>query len=204
MQPYVYDGRWSTACRLKKEKMTYLRFMVNSKLANVSMTLETIHPLDPEENPSQAMENVFQKTETASTDRSTPSSKMLLGNYTLIYVITGAIRAQIFDGLCAKELHQGQTLICERTDTSLPADISMSPLDSSFTNSNVLLIQVNVIQPTQDFTSPDLRPMSVTRPLRNRTSSIIIFDDKSPMSHFDSQMSFMDLTTPLMEEPLQS
>jgi hypothetical protein len=46
--------------------------------------------------------------------------------------------------------------------------------------------------------------MSVTKPMRHRTSSIIIFDEPVPLwpppqPPLEQQLSFMDLATPVME-----
>ena len=60
--------------------------------------------------------------------QSTASSKLLMGNYTIIYVISGSI--------CIKTMHsefqnlrlvKGEAIVCERLDSSSPADISMTP-----------------------------------------------------------------------------
>ena len=76
----------------------------------------------------------------------------------------------------------------------------------TLTDAKVLIIQVNTVKeeshlPLQ-LTTHELKPMSVTRPMRHRTSSIIIFDDQTPSwPNLETQMSSLDLATPLLEVP---
>lgn len=67
----------------------------------------------------------------------------------------------------------------------------------------VLLVQINTVKSITgiELTTPELKPMSVTRPMRDRTSSIIIFDELNgtpphvTLPALDSQISLMDLTS---------
>lgn len=138
LHPYTYDGALPTTCRLLKDSLTHLTFIVNRKWANVSLSIETIMPLDEDAVEEVCM--LSNETVSAESDgfpnglangtkeKRTPSSKMLLGNYTIIYVISGSVHVSLHSGSQSTRLEQGQTLVCERLDKSLPADIAMSPV----------------------------------------------------------------------------
>ena len=203
--PYTYDGRWPTACQLKENSMTHLTFIVNREWANVSMNLETISPLEQDEANSNSISNeTAVKKDSKDVEKPAPTSKMLMGNFTIIYAITGGIQVLLHNGQETRDLVEGQTLVCERLDNCSPIDIAMTPLplDSNTKNlsdSIVLIIQVNTITPEpKEVTSPVLKPMTITRPRRDRTSSIVIYDDKTfpraTTDHFlETQISLMDL-----------
>ncbi|TPX43504.1 hypothetical protein SeLEV6574_g05022, partial [Synchytrium endobioticum] len=57
-------------------------------------------------------------------------SKILLGNYTVIHVIRGAINIQVDGDGMSRSVRQGETLICERANESTPTDVAISPIVS--------------------------------------------------------------------------
>ena len=73
--------------------------------------------------------------------KSTASSKILLGNYTIIYVISGAINVKMMHLTCSNiKLGKGEAFVCERLDSSSPADISMTPASDNENDSGLIYI----------------------------------------------------------------
>ncbi len=140
LQPYSYDGCWPTTCRLKKSSMLHLTFIVNRKWANVSLTLETIRPWVAELGESESLPTVSDLTlqsegsgtisngDLHGSHVNQPSSKMLMGNYTIMFVISGAIHVKLSGSEQAASVSEGETLVCKRPDMVAPADISMTPI----------------------------------------------------------------------------
>lgn len=205
--PYTFDGSWSTVCKLKAP-LTYLTLTVNKKWANVSMNLETVvAPENVSGNDPDNHNNTDNTKPISSKTKSTGSLKYLLGNYTIIYVISGSINVKMIHLECSNiRLDKGEAIVCERLDASSPADLSMVPITENANEPEdalVLLVQINTVKSITgiELTTPELKPMSVTRPVRDRTSSIIIFDElnQTPphitIPALDSQMSLMDLTS---------
>ena len=132
--PYTFDGSWPTVCKVKAP-LTYLTLTVNKKWANVSMNLEkVVAPTMGEsvKNDADLSSNTLNddaKGSVSNHAKSTPSSKYLLGNYTIIYVISGSINVKMMHLTCSNiKLEKGEAIVCERLDASSPADISMTPV----------------------------------------------------------------------------
>ena len=123
LRPYTYDGGWPTQCRLKKESLLHLTFIVNRKWANVSLTLEAVRPFEGLEDDSRGGETVE-----GSPTKAQPFTKMLMGNYTLIFVITGSIQIKLENDPHSATVNEGETLVYNRNDHVTPVDISMIPL----------------------------------------------------------------------------
>ncbi|KAH6566903.1 hypothetical protein BASA62_006429 [Batrachochytrium salamandrivorans] len=156
--PYTYRGEWPTTCRVNVSPLKHLTFISNRRVAKVSMNLETIgrHGLgfydgmgDEDDNSSDgdgvAAQNVVPSepgdlaSETASVKKSkeaasspeqisSPTNKLLLSNFTIVYVVTGSIKVTIEGDTAPRTLTQGQTLVCERDDDSNPTDLKMTPI----------------------------------------------------------------------------
>ncbi|KAI8618552.1 hypothetical protein BC830DRAFT_1108289 [Chytriomyces sp. MP71] len=60
-----------------------------------------------------------------------PTTKILLGAFTIVYVVSGSIRASVNNDSKAIKVNAGETLLCERDEDSAPADFTMSPVMSS-------------------------------------------------------------------------
>ena len=181
---------------------------VNKKWANVSMNLEKIvAPVSGNDGDNSFNVLNNETNITSSNTKSTGSLKYLLGNYTIIYVISGPINVKMIHLACSNiRLDKGEAIVCERLDASSPADLSILPLTENGNEPEdalVLLVQINTVKSITgiELTTPELKPMSVTRPMRDRTSSIIIFDELNAtpphisVPALDSQMSLMDLTS---------
>ncbi|KAJ3041589.1 hypothetical protein HDV00_009066 [Rhizophlyctis rosea] len=192
MSPYTYPGEWSTACRVKSGPLRHVSFVANRTRAQVSMNLETIcpHGLTSEEDQCDSHE---QPGTTAvvvdgnSRKDAAPTSKMLLGHVTIVYVIKGGIQVEVNEVGGSHLVLEGQTLICEREDDTAPVDFAITcvhkdgtpiQLDSSknhseHEDSTILIIQVNLL-------TPDRRPSLTDLPLRprGRAGSIIVYDDQ--------------------------
>jgi hypothetical protein len=53
---------------------------------------------------------------------------MLMGNFTILYVIAGSIKVSLDGGKTSYLLEEQSTLICERRDGNAPTDVTMTPL----------------------------------------------------------------------------
>ncbi|KAI8922609.1 hypothetical protein BC831DRAFT_475199 [Entophlyctis helioformis] len=63
-----------------------------------------------------------------SLSSSSSYSKLLLGNFTILYVVSGSIRVTVEGDSQPRIVHQGQTLLCERDDECAPTDLKMTPI----------------------------------------------------------------------------
>lgn len=118
--------------------MLHLTFIVNRKWANVSLTLETIQPWDTEaEGIPSVSDLTLQSEEDAGSQGASngtigghlnqPSSKMFMGNYTIIFVVSGEIQVKLSGSEQSATVTEGETLVCRRPDTVGPAEMSMTP-----------------------------------------------------------------------------
>jgi len=126
--PYTYNGEWPTTCRITQH-LKYIAFHYNRQKAQVQVALETIcHQGATDDGICDGDgDNTSSKTAIPQ-----PTSKILLGNYTIVYVVSGALNVQIDqDGSTNRVLTQGETLILERNDESEPTDFAMTPAQSS-------------------------------------------------------------------------
>ncbi|KAI8824697.1 hypothetical protein BJ741DRAFT_61547 [Chytriomyces cf. hyalinus JEL632] len=66
-----------------------------------------------------------------------PTTKILLGAFTIVHVVSGSIRASVNNDPKTIKVSAGETLICERDEESAPADFTMSPVMSNSSDSLV-------------------------------------------------------------------
>ena len=156
LQPYTYDGRFPTTCRLKKsvDSLVFLTLVVNKKWANVSLNLETLCLFDAQQESSEETLSVSLPVTADCSDyqycaiggdqslalvegnknHSNCASKLLLGNFTLVFALQGSLRVFLHSGQQTATVQEAETLVCERLDNSLPVDISMAPYKPNVTN----------------------------------------------------------------------
>lgn len=126
--PYTFDGSWPTVCKVKAP-LTYLTLTVNKKWAKVSMNLEKVVAPSVGNDMENSINTLDDVSNDVSATKPTASSKYLLGNYTIIYVISGSINVKMMHLTCSNiKIEKGEAIVCERLDSSSPADISMTPL----------------------------------------------------------------------------
>ncbi|KAI9003697.1 hypothetical protein BC832DRAFT_87777 [Gaertneriomyces semiglobifer] len=213
--PYTYRGEWPTTCRIRTGPIRHLALIANREKAHVTMNLETIclHGLADDgecetENPAIA------RASPTGLETTNSSSRMLLGNFTIMYVITGAVRVTVEGALEPLTVLKGQTLVCEREDESSPTDFSLIPVQSNgkpfeqkdmpngadahdgHEDATVLMIQVSLIRPERRMSSDVTSP----RP-RGRAGSIIVYDDQ-PLPPFSAEGSSMNLDASASKEGL--
>ncbi|KAJ3298542.1 hypothetical protein HK104_010597 [Borealophlyctis nickersoniae] len=205
LTPYSYSGEWATTCKIKSGPIQYLTFIANRERAQVSMNIETICPHglasddghcssgDTKSGEGYSSEKDAEKGE-ATLKKAAPTSKMLLGHFTIVYVISGGIEVEVNEHGETHTVLQGQTLICERADETSPTDFAMTPIhpDGSplrltpgcedHVDATILIIQLNLLSPNRRASvaggeTVPLRP-------RGRAGSIIVYDDQ-PASMVD-------------------
>ena len=126
LMPYTYNGEWPTTCHLNGTPLRHLTFISNRKFASVTMCLETISAsgVPSEEGVGDDDSNAEQTNPT--------TNKLLLDNFTVVYVVSGAINVRISadeeDQLVVRE---GETFVCERDDDSTPTDLRMAPINAT-------------------------------------------------------------------------
>ncbi|KAI8825179.1 uncharacterized protein EV422DRAFT_249081 [Fimicolochytrium jonesii] len=207
LQPYTYSGEWPTTCRLRTSPVRHLTFIANRDRTRVSATLENIclhglhsdgecgaeHEINGSGAPRSASpEPIDDDTSAVGRQPSKPngssgpqsSSKMLLGNTSILYVVTGTVKVNVEGSDKPYVVKTGQTLICHREDDASPTDLTMKPVqldgtdfpkETDHQDASVLIIQINHIQRQRRESSlADLGPV---RP-RGRTGSIIVYDDQ--------------------------
>ncbi|KAJ3223281.1 hypothetical protein HK099_001322 [Clydaea vesicula] len=116
--PYTYDGEWLTTCR---------------KLAEVTVALETICSIGSgvDGNLERDGDGDFVDSQENEKDiAANPTTKILLGNFTIVYVVKGAINVQIEQEESTRYVAEGETLIIERDEESEPTDFAMTPVAS--------------------------------------------------------------------------
>ncbi|KAJ3046720.1 hypothetical protein HK097_000601 [Rhizophlyctis rosea] len=192
LSPYTYPGEWTTTCRVKTSPLNHISFVANRERAQVSMNIETIcpHGLTTEEGLCEnGQSNGISAVIVESNNRkdAAPTSKMLLGHFTIVYVIKGGIQVEVNEVGGTHVVLQGQTLVCEREDDTAPVDFAITcvhkdgtPIQlgdkhdhSDHEDATILIIQVNLIL-------PERRPSLTDLPLRprGRAGSIIVYDDQ--------------------------
>ncbi|TPX57396.1 hypothetical protein PhCBS80983_g03883 [Powellomyces hirtus] len=212
LTPYTYSGEWPTSCKIRTGPMRHLTFIANRELTRVTATLETIclHGLHDDGECSDSDEAVHKapgevngtKKDATGNGNGTALplgdecknpmngnvNKLLIGNYSIVYVVSGAVRVTIEGTLEPHTVLAGQTLVCERDDDSSPTDLAMTPLrkdgrafekESEHQDATVLIIQVNILRPERRRHSSlsDVSSFSQARP-RGRSGSIIVYDDQ--------------------------
>ncbi|KAJ3190625.1 hypothetical protein HK101_008528 [Irineochytrium annulatum] len=146
-----------------------------------------------------------------------PTRKILLGTFTIVYVVSGTIHVTVdSDAGTVHTVGAGNTLICERHNEAAPTDFTMRPLVKKHPkglhltdnqDATVVIIQVHMKPQMQRNSLGDsstnlagpISPQSATsqhppplRPPRGRTGSIIIYDDQPLWNlprEMDSQVS---------------
>lgn len=137
--PYTFDGSWPTVCKVKAP-LTYLTLTVNKKWAKVSMNLEKVVTPSVGIDTDSSVNTLQDESNDSSSTKPTASSKYLLGNYTIIYVISGSINVKMMHLTCSNiKLEKGEAIVCERLDSSSPADISMTPIEEDGNDSGLLM-----------------------------------------------------------------
>ncbi|KAJ3096292.1 hypothetical protein HDU97_006050 [Phlyctochytrium planicorne] len=63
--------------------------------------------------------------------RVSPTRKILLAPFTIVYVVSGTIRVAVDSGHEAITVAESQTLVCERHDEAAPTDFAMTPVSST-------------------------------------------------------------------------
>ncbi|EGF76998.1 hypothetical protein BATDEDRAFT_28088 [Batrachochytrium dendrobatidis JAM81] len=153
--PYTYKGEWPTTCSVNASPLKHLTFTSNRRVAKVSMSLETIsrHGAngddgvgDEDENSSDdellelsskdsahpPISNLGSQPttnpQTTAETTTSPTNRLLLGNFTIVYVVSGSIKVTIEGDSEPRTLLQGQTLVCERDDDCTPSDLIMTPI----------------------------------------------------------------------------
>ncbi|KAJ3114365.1 hypothetical protein HDU96_002170 [Phlyctochytrium bullatum] len=66
----------------------------------------------------------------SSHHRVSPTRKILLAPFTIVYVVSGQIQVAVDSGQEVISVEAGQTLVCERHDESAPTDFAMTPVNS--------------------------------------------------------------------------
>ncbi|KAI9096431.1 hypothetical protein DFS34DRAFT_650538 [Phlyctochytrium arcticum] len=207
LMPYTYNGEIPTTCRIRTGPIRHLTFFTNRKRTHVTANLETIclHGLtdcgecEQNEPTGQTPESNGEKRE------ANPTSKMLLGNFAIIYVVSGTVKISVEGGeLSSSVVRQGDTFLCERDDESSPTEVSMIPVkedgtpytkenEANHIDATVLIIQVNVLRPERRQSISDI---SGLRP-RGRSGSIIVYDDQ-PFQTFSQSTASLDGNAPPM------
>ncbi|KAI8803150.1 hypothetical protein BJ742DRAFT_761789 [Cladochytrium replicatum] len=131
------------------------------------------------------------------------TSKILLGHFTIIYVIRGAIKAS-FEGdtKSSRLVSAGQTLVCERHEDAAPTDLTMSPLagstedEGSHIDATILVIQANRKRERRGSIIDCGSSVSMSSLARSRRGSIIVYDDQPlpVFSPLESQLSLSDVS----------
>nr|KAJ3423084.1 hypothetical protein HK105_003317 [Polyrhizophydium stewartii] len=83
---------------------------------------EPLTPTGPQPS-SSSEQDLFSEEEKVAAR----TSKMLLGNFTIVYVVTGSIQVTVEGDNQMRVLNQGQVLICERDEEAAPTDLTMTP-----------------------------------------------------------------------------
>ncbi|KAI9203897.1 uncharacterized protein BJ171DRAFT_582667 [Polychytrium aggregatum] len=226
--PYTYNGSWPTACHVKSSPLKLLTFMANRKYTQVSVSLETIcpHGLSDDgicnENHNftptpQSRHRSSSRSRGSDDETANPTSKILLGAFTIVYVISGGIKVKLDGDICERTILPGETLTCERHDESDPTGFAMTPLNKAdldeakprhfegmlpvpgqdkpsrkgHQDATVLIIQADIRRPRRDSITSEPQ-----RPPIHRKGSIIVFDDQPAWGFgkdLDSTHSISDL-----------
>ncbi|TPX35144.1 hypothetical protein SmJEL517_g02366 [Synchytrium microbalum] len=154
--PYTYNGEVPTTCHVRTPPLRHLTILAHRKRTLVTVNLETICPhgfsneggcsagghgsptayaASPDGADLPPLEG-GSPPRLAASKKPAALSKILLGNFTIVYVIRGAINVQIDGDGQARTVNQGETLICERTDDSVPTDFAMTPIASPPTSAS--------------------------------------------------------------------
>jgi predicted deacylase len=190
--------------------------MVNRKYAQFSTSIETIYPLndDDEETDEYANFDPQDSDDDFELDN-TSTKKFSTGRFMILYVISGDIKVAV-DGEKTVILNQGSTMIYEKCDDFHPSDVSMIPIAQSNSDeglgasksnisncvpcATVMTIQLQVFKYEKlDFAtsespliSPALSKTNTQRDHRGRAGSIIVYDDQ-PGSMIEIGKSMIDI-----------
>ncbi|KAJ3123285.1 hypothetical protein HK100_011657 [Physocladia obscura] len=160
---------------------------------NTDGITKTMHSRNP--SPSRHQSNTM------------PTTKILLNAVTIVFVVSGSIRASIDGQIRTIKVNEGETLICERDEDGAPTDLTMSPVIGnkdfvatdekikSHQDATVYIIQIHMKKLTRNGSitsslpslepaafqlnsSPQKQPPSSQQgKLTHRAGSIIIYDD---------------------------
>ena len=124
--PYLYNGE-STATFRPNSACEYLSFVFSRSL-EAQFALETICALGFTDDGMRDKDGDGDSS--LLIKESAPTQKILLGNFTIVYVITGAIHVQIEEDQSNRIVNAGETMIIERNDQAEPTDFAMTPVAS--------------------------------------------------------------------------
>ncbi|KAJ3203514.1 hypothetical protein HDU67_010146 [Dinochytrium kinnereticum] len=182
--------------------------------------LSTTQPPTQETSLGQTLKKTLPATMTtrrSSQSRVSPTRKILLAPFTIVYVVSGTIQVAVDSGSEVVTVAAGQTLVCERHDESAPTDFAMTPVLSSKrglidvdlsvpdgqleanVDATIVVIQIHMKPRIERNSSLFLdngmtTPTSTTsthfphlRGPRGRAGSIIVYDDQ-PMWNLPREM----------------
>jgi hypothetical protein len=125
------------------------------------------------------------------------TNTMLLGDVTIIYILSGKTKVSVDGGKTSNILAVGGTLICEREGQE-PIDVLMTPiaipgepLHSDQTDAKVLIIQVNYIKKKEGVASPLFVASDTSLMPRSRRNSSINFHDQPSTWNLDPSKILM-------------
>ncbi|KAJ3098396.1 hypothetical protein HDU97_004024 [Phlyctochytrium planicorne] len=91
--------------------------------------------IDPTSGKAESRSPLLQKAHFQASHHShshvSPTRKILLAPFTIVYVVSGTIRVAVDSGEEAVTVSPGETLVCERHDEAAPTDFAMTPVSPS-------------------------------------------------------------------------
>ncbi|KAJ3361689.1 hypothetical protein HDU91_003798 [Kappamyces sp. JEL0680] len=191
--PYSWLGEWPTSCKVTgTHPLRFLTFINNRLKTRVSYQVETIVLHSYQGKSSIASQDSSADSE--EDDDPSSTNTMLMGNVTILHVITGSIKVSVDGGKTSHLLEENATLICERGDGNAPTDVTMTPLlkpttpgasafiqkgglgfatsDADQGDATLLLIQVHFIQ----------GPETPSR-MKKEVSNLVLTDSSLPPMH---------------------
>ncbi|KAI8086494.1 uncharacterized protein BX664DRAFT_335943 [Halteromyces radiatus] len=130
--PYTWHGEWETHCRMKKQPVTTLQFMIKRDLGKAQFYVEKI---------GQPVSNESGET----------GKRLILGVFCLVYVVEGHVRISLDDSTHQSRVPMmaGQTLCIERDEDASPTNMMIQASDeqgivgNDDTDANVVIIQIS-------------------------------------------------------------
>ncbi|OZJ04772.1 hypothetical protein BZG36_01865 [Bifiguratus adelaidae] len=116
--PYTWKGEWATDCKVTDPPIHNLQFFINRSLGRASTTVETVNG---------STSHVEHADDT--------NRKLLLGTFTIIYVVRGRVRVALDENHSAHAMIRvvaaGETLLIEREEDASPTSLTMYAMDPS-------------------------------------------------------------------------
>ncbi|CAO3587866.1 unnamed protein product [Absidia cylindrospora] len=130
--PYTWHGEWETHCRMNKDPVTSLQFMIKRDLGKAQFYVEKI---------GQPVSNESGET----------GKRLILGVFCLVYVVEGHVRISIDDSTHHSRVPMttGQTLCIERDEDASPTNMLIQATDehgvvgNDDTDANIVIIQIS-------------------------------------------------------------